>query len=54
LDKKRDWILWNREVQSIIGIGSEEDMKHQRDVLNTMHQTDAYIAQEFKENKGEN
>jgi len=54
LDKKRDWILWNREIQSIIYFGSEEDVKRQRDILNTVHQTDANVAQLFKENKGEN
>lgn len=48
MTKIRDWIVWNKEVKSIISIGNQSEMESLAKVLNETHQTDANEAKEYQ------
>lgn len=42
-----DWIVWNSESRSILHVGTQSQMEEKATHLNTVYQTDAYVAKQF-------
>lgn len=44
-----NWILWNKETDSIIRYGYEKPIRDAAEAYNTFYQTDAFVARQYSE-----